>query len=687
MSFVSLCLIAFNFFNINVMDSAPELGAQFAFESGELGFALDENMHIRLEYKSTECDPIMDGYQASDFLVFKGQQVDQFKVYSTTEVKINDKVGKGIQYTVKGKNEKEKIEKITKYTTYESFPELVLSHTTFVNYGEDSKIIDRWVTNNVAFKNTEKEPSYYAFQGSSTSARQDWIREVNEFYYDKNFMGMNNSDYGGGVPVVDLWRPDMGIAIGHTELVPKEINLPTSLEGSKMDATIQIMHEYGYPSWMNPGDTISTLNSFYLTHQGDYYAGLSKYSEFMQAKGIEMVPAEEEAFEPIWCAWGYERTFTKNELIGTLDKVKELGIKWAVVDDGFQIAEGEWELSPDRFPGGDAEMKEIVDEIHKRGLKAKIWWTPLAADPGSRVLREHPEAILYTEEWIPQIISWWNAYYLSPVNDDAIDHTKETIKLFLDTWGFDGFKMDGQHMNAVPQDHNPAANLDSPLESVEKLPDFFRMIYDEARAIKPNAVIENCPCGTCMSYYNMASTNQTVSSDPLSSWQIRHKGKTYKALVPHTAYYGDHVELSDDASDFASSMGIGAVLGTKFTYPANNPNASGDFLLTPEKEVEWKKWFSLYNEHMISKEKYLGDLYDIGYDKPETHVIQKDQDMFFAFYADSWAGDINFKGLDPSKSYQIYDYVNGKDLGVIAAGKQMKNLSFKKHLLVVLRPI
>ena len=33
--------------------------------------------------------------------------------------------------------------------------------------------------------------------------------------------------------------------------------------------------------------------------------------------------------------------------------MKELGIKWATVDDGYQIAEGDWELDTKRFPGGD----------------------------------------------------------------------------------------------------------------------------------------------------------------------------------------------------------------------------------------------------------------------------------------------------------------------------------------------
>ncbi len=49
-------------------------------------------------------------------------------------------------------------------------------------------------------------------------------------------MGMNNSDYGGGIPVTDLWRPDQGIAIGHSELTPKLVFLPVSVDSTSDDS-------------------------------------------------------------------------------------------------------------------------------------------------------------------------------------------------------------------------------------------------------------------------------------------------------------------------------------------------------------------------------------------------------------------------------------------------------------------
>ena len=64
-----------------------------------------------------------------------------------------------------------------------------------------------------------------------------------------------------------------------------------------------------------------------------------------------------------------------------------------------------------------------------------------------------------------------------------------------------------------------------PEESVEDLARFFQMIYDTARSIKPDALVEWCPCGTSFNFYTLPNLNMSVASDPHSSWQVRTKGK------------------------------------------------------------------------------------------------------------------------------------------------------------------
>lgn len=657
--------------------------AVLSIRHGDLQLEINDHLKTKITASLPGAKPLMETFQASEKLIVGHQVLDAFKFEKTTESRLEGALS-GKQWVVEGTYEKDglQIQKVLTLRAYDDFPDLISTQVRYTNASSGDIFLKEWINNGYTLMSQGDSPLFWGFQGSSSGSRSDWIKPLEPGYYQKNYMGMNDTDYGGGIPVTSVWRRDINVATGHLALVPKLVSLPTEIPKGSNHATIGVSQEYEDRTGFAPKDEIETLETFISVTKGDYYANLSRYSRLMQAKGITIAEPEEEAFESIWCAWGYERQFTLDEIIGTLPKVRELGIKWAVLDDGFQIAEGDWNANPEKFPQGNAAIKNLVDKIHAQGLKAKIWWTPLAADPGSKVLREHPDSRITRQDGSPQFISWWDAYYLSPSKEQTIEHTKETLHLFLEEWDFDGLKMDGQHMNAVAPDYS----LENPGSAPEALPGFFQMIYDEARKIKPNAVVENCPCGTCMSYFNMASMNQAVSSDPLSSWQIRHKGKTYKALIPNTAYYGDHVELSDNASDFASSFGIGAVLGTKFTWPKDNPHASGSYLLTPEKEIIWKKWFTLYEDKMLSKETYLGALYDIGYDLPEAHAIRKADRMYYAFYADNWNDTVRLRGLDENTTYRVTDYFNEVELGEISGADPALNVSFKDFLLLEVHP-
>jgi alpha-galactosidase len=151
----------------------------------------------------------------------------------------------------------------------------------------------------------------------------------------------------------------------------------------------------------------------------------------------------------------------------------------------------------------------------------------------------------------------------------------------------------------------------------------------------------------------------------------------YKALLgPESAVYGDHVELSamtrvgndwkEHGDDFASTIGTGGVVGTKFVWPDPGPKFK-NVNLTQAKEERWKKWIGLYNEKMLSKGDFE-DLYVTGYDMPEAYAIAKDGRMYYAFFAPAnWHGEIELRGLKTGK-YRVSDYAEGRDLGTVEAG-------------------
>ena len=652
--------------------------------NGNLVFEINDNMQTKLLWNSSSNQLIDFNY--SDFLITDDKsEYKHFTLNKKSKKSISDSLGKGNIFYFQGDTviNGGTLTKILTITRYNDFPDMLLTQTSYVNNTVNTLRIKELKNNRYELIGGSYKPNFWSFQGESTAKRRDWVLPIQGKFYQRNYMGMNNSDYGGGIPVTCLWRPDLGIAIGHVSKHPELVSLPVHMKEDSQNATVSMELTYSNAKDLLPGDTISSLLSFVQLYEGDCFRPLRRYSEFMQKSGIVMPDSEPAAFESMWCSWGYERTATFEEVLGTLPKVKELGIKWATVDDGYQIAEGDWDLDPKRFPGGDQEMIELVRDMKKHDLKVQLWWAPLAADPETQLLEENPEILMLSKEGNPYRISWWNSYYISPLAKKTIDQTKELVHRFMSVYDFDGLKLDGQHLNAVHPDYSPLNHPEHPDLSVEQLPQYFKMVFEESLKIKPDAVVQNCPCGTCMSFYNMPYCNQVVSSDPLNSRQIRTKGYVYKAIIPKTAYFGDHVELSDNGNDFASSFGIGAVLGTKFTYPKNNPNVKGDYLLTPEKEKEWKKWFSLYDEKMLSTGKYLGGLYDIGFSKPETHVIKKDGKMYYAFYADNWNGEIKLKGLDKSKNYTVVEYATDEKKSYTIKGKNpVITTNFKRNYLI-----
>src|SRR5260370_35527669 len=156
----------------------------------------------------------------------------------------------------------------------------------------------------------------------------------------------------------------------------------------------------------------------------------------------------------------------------------------------------------------------------------------------------------------------------------------------------------------------------------------------------------------------------SVASDPESAWQVRTKGKTLKALQGDLmAYFGDHVDMTKD--DFASTVGVGGVVGTNFTWPEGSAERKRNDL-TPAREQKFEKWLRIYKEKMLSRGEYLAEVYNIGFDRPEAHAIRKDGRMYYAFFAPQGSGKIRLLGL-ATRQYLLTDYGGGMDLGILHA--------------------
>ncbi|MDQ1035401.1 hypothetical protein QFZ75_001817 [Streptomyces sp. V3I8] len=587
--------------------------------------------------------------------------------------------GAGVRVTIEGTSE-EGVHKTLELTSFERLAGMIVMKATYTNRSSTALKVTGW--RNAAHELLEIPGGFHTFSGTTHTDRRDWVTPVKDGYVQENSLGMDSSDYGGGTPLATVWRRGAGLSVGHVEPVATILRMP--VRKTAAGASIAIQDDTART--LKPGRRLSTSTTFLTALPGDHFVPLQRYRDYMSDIGQRAPKAPASAFEPIWCAWGYERDFATEQITAALPKVHEVGLRWAALDDGWQTNEGDWDIDTAKFPRGEADMRAFTKEIRDAGLRPRLWWAPLAADPDSNLIRDRSDMLLLDRDGNKQDVTWWDAYTLCPAYQPTVDYFVEQAKRFIGDWGYEGLKIDGQHLNSVAPCYNPEHRHARPEESTEGVARFWKAIHEAVHAANPDALVELCPCGTAFAFHNLPYVDQYPSSDPESSYQVRSKGKSMKALMgAGSSYAGDHVELSDDGDDFASSYGVGAVLSTKFTLPGTGaPDKATD--LTPEKEVLWRKWVSLYEKNMLSTGEYRGELYDIGFDKPEAHVVTKKRTLHYAFYADQWDGTVELRGLGRTR-YRLTDPFTGTSLGTATAQHNTVKLSFERFQLIVAEPI
>ena len=709
-----------------IVSSCSELKKDFSFKHGgdiwfrnsgiELKF--DKNMYCKVYYKSKEnsLNDINPGGELSKpthFIVVDSEEVKDFIVdYNNLKPEpVITEFGNGRRLVLKGianGPENSKIEKTLTVELYDRYPDVAITYAEYKNIGSSDLTIDKDYCNyfrlDASSVNADDNPyDFWSFQGASIAWGLDYIIKIKDGFKQDNWMGVQpETKTGGGVPLVDIWNNKMGMAICHIETNPQLVSLPVEVEPDKK-VKMTLLKDVNIT--LTPQESYKTLNTAVITHSLDYFDPLSTYSKLMADLGLKQQKPSEEAHEAIWCGWGYLTDFTLDDIYGTLPKLTELGIKWVVIDDRWWDKYGDWNSRDYTFPGGEKQVKEFVDSLHNQGFKVKIWWAPTpvqpekmlswggSVDPGmAQVAKDHPDWLIMDKEGnYPRDCR--DMYQFCPGVPEVQEYMRQLTTRFIKDWGFDGHKLDAYYV--VPPCYNPEHNHNHPGESYEDLPKMLKAIYETSKSIKPYSVTEICNCGTTQDFFQSIYIDQPVTSDPTSIEQSRRRVKLIKALWgPDAPAYTDHVEhirlevdmndKSDTAKvgqDFATSMGPGGVIGTKFTWPDGPENMQ----LNGEREKHWQKWFKLYNEKMLSKGNYL-NLYDIVYDKPESHVINKGDNYYYAFYAKEWQGDIKLRGLE-EKEYRVYDYVNEVELGTVKGPVATITPAFKEHLLIECVPV
>ena len=127
---------------------------------------------------------------------------------SQSHERIADTYGAGEKLTLAGISGV--LRKNLSVTIYEEFPNLAVFDVSYTNIGKSQLKILEWTNNNYTI-DAQRSPAdvpFWSFQSGSYERRPNWIVPLHAGFSQQNYLGMNASDYGGGTPIVDVWRRD-----------------------------------------------------------------------------------------------------------------------------------------------------------------------------------------------------------------------------------------------------------------------------------------------------------------------------------------------------------------------------------------------------------------------------------------------------------------------------------------------
>lgn len=706
--------------------------------------AADGTCRIALRKGTKELSLNAPGGCNAHYAVINGKEVSRFRIdKSKTRVRtIENEFGAGkriVVTSVDTESLKTDVHRTLTYELYEDRPSTVLVRSYYYVLDEKAmlrvdKIVDGRMLLDSRRAGGDKAHAFWSTQ-TSAETREHFLMQITEDFYKKNFSGFLESaegpgrdpkyrggtspGYGGGLPVIYLWNKQMGVAIGHVE--PETILCSLPVRAHK-NGRVEIAFEHEPRHVLTNRSPLSSPRLMIGAFEGDYYQPYVEYSSLLAAQGLTMPKGTPEGFEPSWCSYGYAADFTRDDVRNVLPVLKEMGIRWVVLDDRWFDNDGDWMPRKDYFPGDS--LKAFVKELHDEGFKVMLWLIPgvyTGFFDDKKWLAEHPDAVIELQKhpWvkhsrIAKKHPEWKVLdrtgdvenakrgtqYTCGSLPEVLDYHREYIRRFFEDYDVDGLKMDAIY--TAPPCYNPEHQHKDPTDSIKGLDEIMRVIYEEATRIKPGAVLMVCPCGTPPTHTIMQYQNQAVTADPSHPWAHRSYHKLMSAMIGDgAAIFADHIEQISAHDDFASQIALGSIPGTRF-HPdgrdVERESGYGIYYMAPfdaERMELYKKWMGLFRKHKIHEGQYV-NCYDIQHDTPESHLVARGEKRYFSFFHDErskrakpihFAGTVEFRCLEKGRKYKLLDYVNNVELGTVTGPTARMKVEFDDNLLVVATPV
>lgn len=195
---------------------------------------------------------------------------------------------------------------------------------------------------------------------------------------------------------------------------------------------------YDPPVTVQPGQQLISEPLYLSVAEKNIFEGLERYGWAYAA--ANQINRERLKFLPHgWDSWSteYRSDINETKIIENLDflsaHLARYGWNHLAIDDGWQVAVGDWEPAPERFPKG---MKAIADAVHAKGMTAGLWIAPFRVNVDSALAKAHPGWLRAPNELGKQVVGEKDRI-LDITAPGAYEWVRDLSKKVTQDWGFD----------------------------------------------------------------------------------------------------------------------------------------------------------------------------------------------------------------------------------------------------------
>lgn len=279
--------------------------------------------------------------------------------------------------------------------------------------------------------------------------------------------------------------------------------------------------------------------------------------------------------EPLYCTWG-DQTFLADQeaetdllnqtavqvepIVSKLDEAfvrravsvirrERLPVRTIILDEGWNVARGDWRPHPQRFP----DLRGLVDELHAQGFKVMVWWSwaEIAAHA------DIPADELAGDGWLNKHRARWRDY-----SDPRIQETY-LKPLFRKLFSSDPdcYDLDGLKTDFLADKVHPETPLRDPSWRGEEV--YFQkmtgLFYREMCRHKPDAMHLGCAGNYWLAEFMDLNRTYDVHS---SNWrEHEERARMLQCTAPGVIVSYDMMNFTENMDRyFESARDLGAAI-------------------------------------------------------------------------------------------------------------------------------